>query len=348
MPPTVDVVMSTFNEERYVERCLDAVIGQDYAPELVRIWAVDGGSTDRTLDLLRSRAAREPRLTVIANGRLNLPEALNLGIERSSGTFVAKIDAHGYPAPDFLRRAIEALDSAGPEVGCVGGMPVQEGETGFGQGLAVARGSAFGVGGGSYAITGDRRSVPSVQCGVYRRAVLEQVGLFDPEMNFGEDDELNWRVTQAGHQILLDRRVRFHYFTRRTWAAAFRQYRNYGKARVLVVRKHPGFLRPHHLAPAVFVCGLGALAGSAAVSRNARRLLAATTAGYAALALAAARPNTAHGDPTLTLFTAAAFPALHLGYGVGMVLGGSAVARAASAAPDVLYEQARRRGRSGS
>ena len=303
--------MSTFNEERHIARCLEDVIGQDYPPELVRIWLVDGGSSDRTVAIAAHFAAREPRLAVIADGRrLNLPEALNLAIERSSGELVAKIDAHGYPERDFLSRAVEAFESS--EIACVGGMPVQEGETPFGAAVAAARGSSFGVGGGTYAIKGDRRSVDSVQCGVYRRSVLERVGGFDPAMNFGEDDELNWRVVQAGYRILLDRRIRFHYITRPSWRAAYRQYRNYGEARVRVVRRHPAFLRPHHLAPAVFVTGGATLAGASVVSPSARRLFAVAVAAYAGAALVAAG-----GRPRV----AAAFAALHVGYGVGLLRG---------------------------
>jgi succinoglycan biosynthesis protein ExoA len=301
--------MSTFNEERHIARCLEDVVGQDYPPELVRIWLVDGGSSDRTVAIAAAVAAREPRLTVIADGRrLNLPEALNLAIERSAGELVAKIDAHGYPERDFLSRAVAAF--AGPEIGCVGGMPIQEGDTAFGAALAAARGSSFGVGGGTYAIKGDRQFVDSVQCGVYRRSVLERVGGFDPAMNFGEDDELNWRVVQAGYRILLDRGIRFHYVTRPTWRAAYRQYRNYGEARVRVVRRHPAFLRPHHLAPAVFVAGGATLAAGATVSPRARRLLAAAATAYGGAALVAAR-----GRPRV----ASAFAALHVGYGVGML-----------------------------
>jgi succinoglycan biosynthesis protein ExoA len=308
--PAVDVIVSTLDEERYIGRCLDAVIAQDYPPELVRIWLVDGGSTDGTVGIAERLAAAEPRLTVIADGRrLNLPEALNVAIERSSGELIAKVDAHGYPERDFLSRAVAAFES--PEIGCVGGMPMQEGETPFGEAVAAARGSAFGVGGGTYALKGDRRFVDSVQCGVYRRSVLERVGAFDPAMNFGEDDELNWRVVQAGYKILLDRRIRFHYITRPTWRAAYRQYRNYGEARVRVVRRHPEFLRPHHLAPALLVTGGATLAAGSAVSPVARRLLAGGVAAYAGAALIAGR------RPRV----AAAFAALHLGYGVGLLRG---------------------------
>jgi cellulose synthase/poly-beta-1,6-N-acetylglucosamine synthase-like glycosyltransferase len=280
----------------------------------VRIWLVDGGSADRTGEIVRRVAAGEPRLTLIADGRrLNLPEALNIAIERSAGELIAKIDAHGYPERDFLSRAVAAFES--PEIGCVGGLPIQEGETRFGEALAAARGSSFGVGGGTYAIKGDRRLVNSVQCGVYRRSVLERVGAFDPTMSFGEDDELNWRVVQAGYRILLDRRIRFHYITRPTWRAAYRQYRNYGEARVRVVRRHPAFLRPHHLAPAAFVAGGAGLAAGSVAIPAARRLLAAVVAAYSGAALVAA----ANAAPARRLRVAAAFAALHLGYGVGML-----------------------------
>jgi len=301
--------MSTLNEERHIARCLQEVIRQDYPAELVRIWLVDGGSSDRTVEIAARLADAEPRMTVIADGRrLNLPEALNVAIERSSGELIAKIDAHGYPERDFVSCAVAAFESA--EIGCVGGMPIQEGETPFGEALATARGSRFGVGGGTYAIKGDRKFVDSVQCGVYRRSVLDRVGAFDPAMNFGEDDELNWRVVQTGHRILVDRRIRFHYVTRPTWRAAYRQYRNYGEARVRVVRRHPEFLRPHHLAPAVFVTGGATLAASAVVSPAARRALTAAVAAYSTAALTAA-----NGRPRV----AGAFAALHVGYGVGML-----------------------------
>lgn len=314
------MIVSTFNEERYIGRCLDHVLGQDYRAELVRVWLVDGGSTDGTLEIVRSRAREEPRLEVIeSERRMNLPEALNVGIERSSGDLVAKVDAHGYPELDFLRRAVEAFNSEGPDVACVGGRPEQEGETRFGRAVALARGSRFGVGGSVYSGRSVREFVDTVQCGVYRRGPLEAVGAFDPVMNYGEDEEVNWRLRRAGHRILLDTSIRFHYVTRPSWSALYRQYRNYGEARVRVVEAHPGYLRPRHLAPAVFVAGIGGLAAAAPFSSAARTALVGTGAAYAGTALAAGAGAARLRDPSLTPAVASCFAALHFGYGIGML-----------------------------
>jgi succinoglycan biosynthesis protein ExoA len=318
-PQRVDVLVSTFNEERYVERCLAAVLAQDYPREALRVVLVDGGSTDATVERAHAASAGDDRVTIIADGvRRNLPAALNVGLEACTGELVAKVDAHGWPEPDFIRRGVEVLQASGDEVACAGGRPDQEGETAFGAALAVARTSRFGVGGSGYAGTASSERVDTVQCGIYRRDALVKVGRFDAEMNFGEDDELNWRLRQAGYGLVLDTSIRFHYITRPDWGSAYRQYRNYGESRVRVTRAHPGFLRPYHLAPAAGLAGVGLLAAAAPWSRAARRALVGGAALYAGAAVAGAA-KTAAGTQASTAKVACAFTALHLGYGVGML-----------------------------
>jgi succinoglycan biosynthesis protein ExoA len=325
--PTIDVIVSTFNEERYVGRCLECVLGQDYPADRMRVLVIDGGSTDATVDIARRYAATDERVEVIADGqRRNLPESLNLARARSSGELVAKIDGHGYPERDFLRFAAEKLGRRETKLACVGGRPVQEGETRFGRAVALARTSRFGVGASEYAGRSDQTLVDTVQCGVYDRKALDEVGWFNPEMNFGEDEELNWRLRQAGYDILLDGRMVFHYVTRPSWRAAYRQYRNYGEARVRVVREHPTFLRPHHLVPAAMVAGVGALAAAAPRSRLARRVLVTTGTAYVTGAAAAGTLAARRHEPTLSVSVATCFCALHLGYGVGTLRGFARVA----------------------
>jgi cellulose synthase/poly-beta-1,6-N-acetylglucosamine synthase-like glycosyltransferase len=266
-------------------------------------------------------AAQDARLEVVADGRRRtLPEALNVGIARGSGELVAKTDAHGYPATDFLRRAVEAFESGGEDVACVGGRPEQTGETAWGVAAALARTSRFGTGGSVYAGTSQRELVDTVQCGVYRREALERVGGFDDSMVYGEDDELNWRLREAGYRILLDDSIRFIYFTRASLRGLFRQYRNYGRAKVRVLARHPRFLRPWHLAPVAFVLFAVVLVLAAALGPTWLRIAAAACAvTYLAAAVTAAFAATR--TPAVALRVVAAFAAIHFGYGAGMLAG---------------------------
>ncbi|WP_250280664.1 MULTISPECIES: glycosyltransferase family 2 protein [unclassified Frankia] len=346
---TIDVIISTYDEERYVGCCLDAVLAQDYPAELVRVWLVDGGSRDRTVAIAAERAATDRRLSVIADGRRrNLPAALNLAISLSGNGLVAKVDAHGYPERDFLRRAVAVLRDGPPDVACVGGRPRQHGDTRFGAAAALARTCRFGVGGSEYAGRAEHAFVDTVQCGIYRRAALERVGLFDPDMVCGEDEELNWRLRRAGYRIVLDTSIGFHYLARPSWRAAFGQYYGYGRARVRVCRAHHGMLRPRHLAPASFLLALVGLAGASVfASRTHRAVLAArarTALTVGALAYPAAASLSAatavrrarrggpvpgmtvagghpDGFPAMTARVAACFGALHAGYALGTLRG---------------------------
>ena len=320
----VAVIISTYNEERHIDRCLNAILAQTVP---VRVIVVDGGSRDRTLARLRTRASEDKRICVCADGvRRSLPDALNLAIAQCTETYVAKVDARTFILPDFLERGLAAFELQGKAVACVGGRPDQFGDTTFGEGVARARMSRFGVGGSGYADSRDTADVDSVQCGIYRREALNEVKGFDPDLQFGEDEELNWRLRRAGHRIVLDRRIRFRYLTRSTWLAAFAQYRNYGRARVSVVEKHPGYLRIRHLAPSAFVSVAVILACAAPLSPAARAVAYSLGITYSLGAVYAA--TLASRDRLRCMpFTAIAFSALHFGYGIGLIEGIAARAR---------------------
>jgi len=311
----VDIVMSTLNEERDIGEALDAALRQTVP---VAVTVVDGGSRDATVSILRARAAGDGRLTVIADGvPRTLPAALNVALERTHRPFVAKVDARTFVADDFIERALAVLDEpANDDVACTGGQPEQFGTTPFGEGVAHARASCYGVGASGYADGRERAEVSSVQCGIYRRSALERVGSFDATMQFGEDEELNWRLREAGLRIVRDRAIRLAYATRPTWSAAFRQYRNYGRARVAVATKHPAFLRPHHLAPSAALAGIAALALAAPFSPAARIGFAGAIAAYAAGATIAAFAASKNAATAARIV--AAFTALHAGYGIGL------------------------------
>jgi cellulose synthase/poly-beta-1,6-N-acetylglucosamine synthase-like glycosyltransferase len=314
----VDVLVSTFNEQRVIDACLDAILAQTVP---VALTLIDGGSSDATVAMVRERARRDARVTVVADGiRRTLPAALNLGLARTTRPFVAKVDARTFLARDFIERALAQFATGDARIACTGGAPEQFGDTPFGVGLARARVSRFGVGGSQYADARPHADVDTIQCGVYRRSALDAVGHFDPALQFGEDEELNWRLRRAGYRLVRDASIRFRYLTRPTWRAAFAQYRNYGRARIAVAERHPAFVRPYHGAPAAALLGAATVGALAPFSRTARVLLATGAGAYASASVIAAL-RVAGRDRAAIASTALAFSALHAGYGVGTIDG---------------------------
>ena len=315
--PTVDVVIPAYEEERHIGRCLDCVLAQTYPGELVRIYAVDSGGADGTAGILRERAAGEPRIIVLGGERRRWPpEALNLAIAAGHGDLVARVDARTFLAPDFLSRAVDAMSECGDDVAVVGGNREHRGETPTGRAVALAQASRAGVGGSVYATRAQRAFVDTIPYGVFRRSALDAVGEFDTGLPAGEDEDMTWRLRQAGYRILLDGTLTQTYVPRSTLRGAFAQYRGYGRNRVRVVRKHPDYLRPYHLVPAAALAVGGVVGALAPVCPPARRVALAGAAAYGAL-LAAAAVQAAPRDPALAARVAAACFALHAGYGVG-------------------------------
>jgi cellulose synthase/poly-beta-1,6-N-acetylglucosamine synthase-like glycosyltransferase len=318
--PFVSLVMSLRNEEKFLPRSLAAIEEQDYPKDRYELIAVDGGSTDGSIEILKASSLSASH-TILALGRnLTIPAAMNLGIREARGDIIIKLDAHGYPSRNFIRGIAERLGEQ-PDLGAVGGRIVQRGETLAAEANGWARTSIFGVGKGPYTAGKKEWYVASVQCGGYRRDVLEKVGTFDEEIGVGEDDELNWRVVKAGYKILFTPEIEFFYYARASLRALFRQYLWYGDGRTLVLRKHRDFLRIKHLVPAAFVIALLLFLSLAFFSGMGRHLLAGLLAVYGLGVLASsallARNKGWHYFPRFL----GSFFVMHMGYGIGFLRG---------------------------
>ena len=63
--PAISVIVTVYNKEAFVEKCLLSCMGQDAPPDSYEVIAVNDGSTDASLQLLRQCAAKDSRLKII-------------------------------------------------------------------------------------------------------------------------------------------------------------------------------------------------------------------------------------------------------------------------------------------
>lgn len=96
---------------------------------------------------------------------------------------------------------------------------------------------------------------------VARRAALLELGGFDEELRFGEDVDLIWRLTKAGHLIRYVPQVEVEHQPRPTLSALLRQRRGYGSSAVALEARHPGAASPLRASPAAYLVWLAALGG---------------------------------------------------------------------------------------
>jgi glycosyltransferase involved in cell wall biosynthesis len=315
--PLVSIIVPIRNEERYIERCLYSIAAQDYARDLIEVIVVDGMSDDMTRQIVGRFAAETPmELRLLDNPALLPAAAMNIGIADARGSVIMRLDGHAALAPDYVRLCVSALADGG--VDCAGGALISEGDTYLGGAIAAAMSSRFGVGGAAFR-TGGAGPVDTVAFGAYRRDVFARIGGFTEDIERGEDDELNYRLLDAGGVIVLVPDARAHYVVRGDLAGLMRQYFGYGRAKPQVLRLHPAQGRPRQYVPVTFVIAL-ATAGALAATGY-RRPLAALGTVYTLAATTASLALASQRGWRILPPLPAIFACMHLSYGVGFFTG---------------------------
>ena len=104
----ISVVIPCWNISLWLGRCLDSVFAA--LPPRSEAIAVDDGSTDETLSILRERAAHEPRLKVLALDHRGVSAARNAALDAASGRMVFFVDPDDQVTSDYFSAMIESKD----------------------------------------------------------------------------------------------------------------------------------------------------------------------------------------------------------------------------------------------
>jgi succinoglycan biosynthesis protein ExoA len=307
------VIIPAREEGRHLQACVEAVMAQDY-PGKVEVVLSVAPSRDRTARLARELAAAHPRLVLVDNPLGTTPGGLNLALAASDGEVVARVDGHAILPPGYLRRAVELLEETG--AANVGGVMAAVGTTPCERAVACAMSSPFGVGAGRFHYGGEPGPADTVYLGVFRRSVMARTGGYDETFLRAQDWELNHRIRTAGGLVWFTPELRVTYRPRASLRALARQYREYGRWRRVVMRRHADSVRLHYLVPPAALLGLAAALVAAALGQ--RRALAAPAA-YAAAVLAGSAVAGRRQPASVRLRLPVVFATMHLSWGLGFL-----------------------------
>lgn len=213
----VAVVVVSWNSSRFLSQCLGSLKAMVRRP--AEIVVVDNGSVDGSQDLVR---ADFPDVRLIECGtNLGFCRANNLGIDRTSSSYVLVLNPDTRLAPEFLEELLPAFDD--PRVGMVAGKLLRfDGRTldTAGQGLARSRQpKERGFGRRDHGQFERDEEVFGVcaAAALYRRTMLDSIrdpsgDLFDEAFfAFYEDLDVAWRARRLGWRaVYRHRAVGYH------------------------------------------------------------------------------------------------------------------------------------------
>jgi glycosyltransferase involved in cell wall biosynthesis len=114
MRPLISIIIPVYNAEEHLVRCLDSIFTQNFNEEY-EVIAVDDGSTDGSLAILKKTGFKMPQLRVIQhehNSSVNV--ARSTGIKTAVGEYIMFVDSDDYLMPnalEFLKLKIQAYDA---------------------------------------------------------------------------------------------------------------------------------------------------------------------------------------------------------------------------------------------
>ena len=215
--PTVTAIVAVHNGSPTINACLDAILGQSYPVTSVTV--VDDASTDDTVRLVRERQDRRIELTELKHN-MGPAEARNLVLPRVTTDYFWIVDSDCVPMADCLAHLCAVL-AGDQKIGIVGGPNPQNPETSTYAAAAFDFSNRYLV---------DRAAPPTEVPYVVganmlaRRAVVEQVGYYDPSLRIAEDFDLCVRARQAGWRVFFEPKAISEHRHPRSTVASYLRY----------------------------------------------------------------------------------------------------------------------------
>lgn len=115
--PLVSILITVYNGEELINKTIESLVSQTYSP--IEIVVVDDGSADNSPDILKKLASSYPIIKLFFPGRLGRSKALNYGLNKCQGRYIAINDADDFSKPTRIEKQVQFLE-AHPEIGLLG------------------------------------------------------------------------------------------------------------------------------------------------------------------------------------------------------------------------------------
>lgn len=190
--PKVSIIIPSFNNEKYIGYAISSVLNQTY--QNIEIIVVDDNSQDDTEKVVKSFENKD--LTYIKlNKNMGASAAKNIGIQKSTGEYIAFLDSDDMYDKDKIDAQIDIIEldnSQGSDVGVVycGIKIIDENAKVISEILAEGR-EWDGINNGDFIGA----------TALVKRECFDNIGLFDPNLKYFEDMDLYFRIHKNGYNF---------------------------------------------------------------------------------------------------------------------------------------------------
>lgn len=98
----ITVIIPIHNSERYLKECIKSALTQNF--QELEILCIDGGSTDRSEEIIKQLQKEDDRLIFIQDPNTSYGHKINIGIKRAKGNYIAILESDDKMEPDMIEQ----------------------------------------------------------------------------------------------------------------------------------------------------------------------------------------------------------------------------------------------------
>lgn len=254
----VSFIVVVYNAGDKLENLLKDLEKQDYNHDDIEIILVDSNSSDNTKDVMmkfKNSSKSFSKISVLDNPKKILPCGWNVALEESTGDIILRVDAHSSLPIDFISKNVKRI-AAGEKV--VGGhrISIIDEDNSWQKTLLIAEKSIFGSGIASYRRQETEEYVSTLAHAAYSRETFKKVGGYDERLARTEDNEMHYRMKEAGYKFLLDPTIKSYHHARNSLSKMMKQKYLNGYWIGLTMGVSPKCFSIYHFIPLLFVLAL--------------------------------------------------------------------------------------------
>lgn len=227
--PPISVIIPAYNAEKYIERCLKCITNQNYPKEKMEIIVVDNNSSDNTANIIKSFDVR-----YIFNEKKGPSASRNRGIAQSNGEYLIFTDSDCLADSNFVLNHVKAhlyFKKNNPKVKMIGG-----GIGGYNKNFWSVCDDFCSWAAHHPDLNPKFKSIfPSANISIPRN-LIEEIGVFNEDMQIGEDVEYCFRVSYGGYKLYFEPKAKVQHINRETFGDFMGHGKSWAKFVVMAVQ----------------------------------------------------------------------------------------------------------------
>lgn len=230
MNNSISAVVTVYNKQNTIAKTLESLLSQ--LVEFKEIIVIDDGSVDNSAKIVKKFADKYKNIKYIFQINQGVAKSLNAGLKMTNTNLVVVLDGDVSLDKDWLPELMSYFGNE--EIAAVSGLTKTMNPKNLWAALA-----GYNVEYRQSKIKGESVDHLSTTNVIYRKSVLDKIGMFDPEFRYGQDNEVSYRIIAAGYRLILSKKTFCLHFWPESFMGFMKQRMHGALARAMLIKKYP-------------------------------------------------------------------------------------------------------------